>query len=131
MILGLSIPRLYTSFMATKIDLKISDTAAIKPTIAKTYDLMGLKLLLKKNKRLVYVQEENKDKKTCFWNAFFCNVLTGFYNIKNSKFQLKLGFGIFSFRYLSFKHHHNLHKYFLMLDALDKSESNHRQFLYQ
>jgi hypothetical protein len=35
MILGLSIPRLYTSFMATKIDLKISDTAAIKPTIAK------------------------------------------------------------------------------------------------
>jgi hypothetical protein len=34
MILGLSIPRLYTSFMATKIDLKISD-AAIKPTIAK------------------------------------------------------------------------------------------------
>jgi hypothetical protein len=50
MILGLSIPRLYTSFMATKIDLKISDTAAIKPTTKKTYDLMGLKLLLKKTK---------------------------------------------------------------------------------
>jgi hypothetical protein len=31
MILGLSIPRLYTSFIATKIDLKINDTAAIKP----------------------------------------------------------------------------------------------------
>jgi hypothetical protein len=57
--------------MATKIDLKISDTAAIKPTIAKTYDLMGLKLLLKKNKRLVYVQEGIKTKKPVFGMLFF------------------------------------------------------------
>jgi hypothetical protein len=75
MILGLSIPRLYTSFMATKIDLKISDTAAIKPTIAKkTYDLMGLKLLLKKKKKtgIHYgkTRKRIKDKTCFFWNAF-------------------------------------------------------------
>jgi hypothetical protein len=69
MILGLSIPRLY-HFMATKIDLKISDTAAIKPTIAKkTYDLMGLKNFIEENKRLVYAMGKTKKikDKTCFF----------------------------------------------------------------
>ena len=76
MILGLSIPRLYTSFMATKIDLKISDTAAIKPTIAKkTYDLMGLKTFIEEKTKDWYTygedKEENKRQKNLFfWNAF-------------------------------------------------------------
>ncbi len=37
MILGLTIPRLYTSFIATKIMLNDVDLAAIKPTTAKKY----------------------------------------------------------------------------------------------
>ena len=76
MILGLSIPRLYTSFMATKIDLKISDTAAIKPTITKkTYDLMSLKTFIEEKTKDWYTygedKEENKRQKNLFfWNAF-------------------------------------------------------------
>jgi len=76
MILGLSIPRLYTSFMATKIDLKISDTSVIKPIIAKkTYDLLGLKTFIEEKTKDWYTygedKEENKRQKNLFlWNAF-------------------------------------------------------------
>ena len=76
MILGLSIPRLYTSFIATKVDLKIIDTDVIKPTIAKkTYDLKGLKTLIEEKTKDWYTygddKEENKRQKNMFlWNAF-------------------------------------------------------------
>ena len=76
MILGLSIPRLYTSFIATKIDLKISDAVVIKPTVAKkTYDLNGLKTLIEEKTKDWYSygedKEENKRQKNMFlWTAF-------------------------------------------------------------
>ena len=62
--------------MATKIDVKISDTAVIKPTIAKkTYDLMGLKTFIEEKTKDWYTygedKEENKRQKNLFfWNAF-------------------------------------------------------------
>ena len=76
MILGLSIPRLYTSYIATKIDLKIKDSTVIKPIIAKkTYDLKELKTLIEEKTKDWYTygedKEENKRQKNMFlWNAF-------------------------------------------------------------
>ena len=76
MILGLSIPRLYTSFIATKVDLNSSNTSDIKPITAKiTYDLMGLKSLIEEKTKDWYTygedKEENKRQKNIFlWNAF-------------------------------------------------------------
>lgn len=76
MILGLSIPRLYTSYIATKIDLKIKDSAIIKPIAAKkTYDFKELKTLIEEKTKDWYTygedKEENKRQKNMFlWNAF-------------------------------------------------------------
>jgi GLPGLI family protein len=76
MILGLSIPRLYTSYIATKIDLKIKDSAVIKPiTAKKTYDFKELKTLIEEKTKDWYTygedKEENKRQKNMFlWNAF-------------------------------------------------------------
>ncbi|RKS15737.1 GLPGLI family protein [Flavobacterium sp. 120] len=76
MILGLSIPRLYTSFIATKIDLKISNPSDIKPiTAKKTYDLVGLKSMIEEKTKDWFKygedKEENKRQKNLFlWNAF-------------------------------------------------------------
>lgn len=76
MILGLSIPRLYTSFIATKIEVKSTDTTELKPIIAKkTYDLVGLKTLITEKTEDWFSwgddKEENKRQKNLFlWNAF-------------------------------------------------------------
>ncbi len=76
MILGLSIPRLYTSYIATKVDLKIKDTTIIQPISAKkTYDLKGLKTLIEEKTKDWYTygedKEENLRQKNMFlWNAF-------------------------------------------------------------
>jgi GLPGLI family protein len=76
MILGLSIPRLYTSYIATKINLKIQDSAIIKPIVAKkTYFFIGLKTLIEEKTKDWYTygedKEENKRQKNMFlWNAF-------------------------------------------------------------
>jgi len=76
MILGLSIPRLYTSFIATKIDLNSSNTSDIKPISAKkTYDLVGLKSMIEEKTKDWFKygedKEENKRQKNLFlWNAF-------------------------------------------------------------
>ncbi|WP_338646759.1 GLPGLI family protein [Flavobacterium sp. KS-LB2] len=76
MILGLSIPRLYTSYIATKIDLNIKDIAVIKPiTAKKTYDFKELKTLIEEKTKDWYTygedKEENKRQKNMFlWNAF-------------------------------------------------------------
>jgi GLPGLI family protein len=76
MILGLTIPRLYTSFMATKIDLEISNKSEIKPiTAKKTYDLVELKSFLEEKTKDWFSygedKEENKRQKNMFfWNAF-------------------------------------------------------------
>ncbi|SEA20472.1 GLPGLI family protein [Flavobacterium gillisiae] len=76
MILGLTIPRLYTSYIATKVDVMISNTSDIKPiTAKKTYDLISLKLLIEEKTKDWYSygddKEENKRQKTIFLlNAF-------------------------------------------------------------
>jgi hypothetical protein len=76
MILGLTIPRLYTSFIATKIDLEINNTSEIKPITAKrTYDLIELKSLIEEKTKDWFTygedKEENKRQKNMFlWNAF-------------------------------------------------------------
>jgi GLPGLI family protein len=76
MILGLSIPRLYTSYMATKIDLQISNASDIKPATAKKiYDFKELKPLIEEKTKDWFSygddKEENKRQKNNFlWNAF-------------------------------------------------------------
>lgn len=76
MILGLSIPRLYSSFVATKVDLTMSKASEIKPiTAKKTYTLIGLKKEIEEITKdwFSYGQdkEENKRQKNIFmWNAF-------------------------------------------------------------
>lgn len=76
MILGLTIPRLYTSFVATKVDVSFSDISNIKPiTAKKTYDMMGLKSLIDEKTKDWFSygedKEENKRQKNIFlWNAF-------------------------------------------------------------
>lgn len=76
MILGLSIPRLYTSFVATKVDLTMSNASDIKPIAAKkTYDLIGLKKEIEEKTKDWFSygedKEENKRQKNLFlWNAF-------------------------------------------------------------
>lgn len=76
MILGLTIPRLYTSFIATKVDVTFTNASDIKPIIAKkTYDLKGLKSMFDEKTKEWFSygedKEENKRQKNLFlWNAF-------------------------------------------------------------
>ena len=76
MILGLTIPRLYTSFIATKVNLKVSNTAEIKPISSKkTYHSKELKMLLTEKTKDWFGygvdEEEKKRQKNIFlWNAF-------------------------------------------------------------
>ena len=76
MILGLTIPRLYTSFIATKIDLVIINPSEIKPiTAKKTYEVKELKSFLEEKTKDWFTygddKEENKRQKNMFWwNAF-------------------------------------------------------------
>lgn len=76
LILGLSIPRLYTSFVATKVDLSMSKASELKPiTVKKTYDLLGLKKEIEEKTKEWFGygddKEENKRQKNIFlWSAF-------------------------------------------------------------
>lgn len=76
MILGLTVPRLHTSFVATRVDVSFSDISNIKPiTAKKTYDMMGLKSLIEERTKDWFSygddKEENKRQKNIFlWNAF-------------------------------------------------------------
>lgn len=76
MILGLTIPRLYTSFIATKVDVSFNNASEIKPIVAKkTYDLVSLKTLIEEKTKDWYSygddKEENKRQRDIFlWNSF-------------------------------------------------------------
>lgn len=76
MILGLTIPRLYTSFIATKINLQVSNTVEIKPISSKkTYNSKELQTLLTEKTKDWFGygvdEEEKKRQKNIFlWNAF-------------------------------------------------------------
>ena len=76
MILGLTIPRLYTSFIATKINVSDVKTSEIKPIASKkTYSALELKTLLTEKTKDWFNysddEEEKKKRKNNFlWNAF-------------------------------------------------------------
>ncbi len=76
MILGLTIPRLYTSFIATKVSLNSENQTEIKPILAKkTYNSKELKTILTETTKDWFSwgddKEENKRQKDAFfWNAF-------------------------------------------------------------
>lgn len=76
MILGLTIPRLYTSYIATRVDVSFSNAAEVKPiTAKKTYDLKELKTLISERTKDWFSygddKEENERQKNMFiWNAF-------------------------------------------------------------
>lgn len=76
MILGLTIPRLYTSYVATKVTISVKDATIIKPIAAKkTYDIKGLKSFMEEKTKEWFTygedKEENKRQKNIFlWNAF-------------------------------------------------------------
>jgi GLPGLI family protein len=76
MILGLTIPRLYTSYVATKVNLSVSNPSEIKPITAKKMysNLEYRKLIEDKTKdwwSYENDEEEKKREKNVFlWNAF-------------------------------------------------------------
>lgn len=76
LILGLSIPRLYTSFVANKVDLTMTNASEIKPiTAKKTYGLLGLKKEFEEKTKDWFTygddkEENNRRKNNFFWNAF-------------------------------------------------------------
>jgi GLPGLI family protein len=76
MILGLTIPRMYTSYIATKISVNNINTAAIKPSTAKkTYTKASFKFLIEEKTKDWFQwgddKEENKRQKNLFlWDAF-------------------------------------------------------------
>jgi GLPGLI family protein len=76
MILGLTIPRLYTSFVATKVNINSSNPSEIKPiTAKKTYDMKDLKSLIEEKTKEWFSygedKEENKRQKQMFMlNSF-------------------------------------------------------------
>ncbi len=76
MILGLTIPRLYTSYMATKVNLNVDNSLKIEPQQAKTtYELLALQKIMEEKTKDWFShgedKEENKRQKDMFlWNAF-------------------------------------------------------------
>lgn len=76
MILGLTIPRLYTSYIATKVVLNGVKETDIKPVVAKKpYTYASLQLLITEKTKEWFTwgddQEENKRRKNLFlWNIF-------------------------------------------------------------
>jgi GLPGLI family protein len=76
MILGLTIPRLYTSYIATKVTLSNVQESDIKPIVSKKpYTYASLQLLITEKTKEWFSwgddQEENKKRKNLFlWNIF-------------------------------------------------------------
>jgi len=76
MILGLTIPRLYTSYIATRVDISFSNAAEIKPiTAKKIYDLKNLKSLMEEKTKDWFSYGDDKEemerqKNMFLWNAF-------------------------------------------------------------
>jgi GLPGLI family protein len=76
MILGLTIPRLYTSYIATKVNLTSDKTSEIKPILSKKiYTTIELKTLLTEKTKDWFnygddEAEKKKRKNNFLWNAF-------------------------------------------------------------
>jgi GLPGLI family protein len=75
MILGLTIPRMYTSFIATKVMLAGAETANIKPVTAKKYfTYPGLKSTIKDRIKEWVSEDDDEDGKQ-WMNQFIWNIL--------------------------------------------------------
>ena len=76
MILGLTIPRLYTSYIATKVNLTVSNPAEIKPiTAKKTYSTQEFKNLIEDKTKDWWMYENDeevkkREKNVFLWTAF-------------------------------------------------------------
>ncbi len=76
MILGLSIPRLYTSYIATKVSVNNVNITDIKPTASKKYyTYVGLKTIITEKTKEWFTWGDDKDenlrlKNLFLWNAF-------------------------------------------------------------
>ena len=76
MILGLTIPRLYTSYIATKVNLTVSNPAEIKPiTSKKTYSTQEFKNLIEDKTKDWWSYENDeevkkREKNVFLWTAF-------------------------------------------------------------
>ena len=76
MILGLTIPRLYTSYVATKVNLTVSNPTEIKPiTAKKTYTNLEFKTLIEDKTKDWWNYgndevEKKREKNIFLWNAF-------------------------------------------------------------
>jgi GLPGLI family protein len=75
MILGLTIPRMYTSYIATKVSLNNVNAANIKPVTAKKYfTVAGLKTTVKERIK-EWVSEDDDDEDGKMWmNQFMWNI---------------------------------------------------------
>ena len=76
MILGLTIPRLYTSYIATKVNLTISNPAEIKPiTAKKTYSTQEFRNLIEDITKDWWMYENDeevkkREKNVFLWTSF-------------------------------------------------------------
>ncbi|MDQ5928878.1 MAG: hypothetical protein QG594_656 [Bacteroidota bacterium] len=76
MILGLTIPRLHSSYIATKVDLTMAKAAEIKPVAAKkTYQLQSLMTIIEEKSKNWFTygddKEENLRQKNIFLWGYF------------------------------------------------------------
>ena len=76
MILGLTIPRLYTSYIATKVNLTVSNPAEIKPiTAKKTYSTQEFRNLIEDKTKDWWMYENDeevkkREKNVFLWTSF-------------------------------------------------------------
>jgi GLPGLI family protein len=74
MILGLTIPRMYTSFIATKVVVNNIDVATIKPVESKKYlTQIALKTTLKQRSK-EWIREDDTEDEKKWINQFFWNI---------------------------------------------------------
>lgn len=71
MILGLTIPRLHSSYIATKVDLTMAKAAEIKPVAAKkTYQLQSLMTIIEEKSKNWFTYGEDKEENLRQKNIF-------------------------------------------------------------
>lgn len=71
MILGLTIPRLHSSYIATKVDLTMAKAAEIKPVVAKkTYQLQSLMTIIEEKSKNWFTYGEDKEENLRQKNIF-------------------------------------------------------------